>query len=143
MPSENIIIKGSLKANTYFATLIVDNQTYDEIPYTYGQESIDLPDVPSKSGYSGSWSEYSLEIDGTTITAIYTPNSHTVIWMIDGIKYTETTESYNNEIQVLSLSWGDPLEEEMETHSSILAWGIPWTEEPGGLPIGSQKVRHD
>ena len=40
---------------------------------------------------------------------------------------------YNNEIQVLSLSWEDPLEEEMETHSSILAWGIPWTEEPGGL----------
>ena len=43
----------------------------------------------------------------------------------------------------LSLSWEDPLEEEMETHSSILAWGIPWTEEPGGLPIESQKVRHD
>ena len=52
-------------------------------------------------------------------------------------------KSYNNEIQVLSLSWEDPLEEEMETHSSILAWGIPWTEEPGGLPIGLQKVRHD
>ena len=29
--------------------------------------------------------------------------------------------------------WGDPLEKEMETHSSILAWRIPWTEEPGGL----------
>ena len=38
----------------------------------------------------------------------------------------------------------DPLEEEMGTHSSILAWEIPWTEEPGGLPsIGSQRVRHD
>ena len=32
-----------------------------------------------------------------------------------------------------SLSWEDPLEEEMATHSSILAWKIPWTEEPGGL----------
>ena len=38
----------------------------------------------------------------------------------------------------------DPLEEEMATHSSILAYRIPWTEEPGGLQsIGSQRVRHD
>ena len=100
MPSENITIKGSLKANTYIAALIVDNQTYDEIPYTYGQESINLPDVPLKAGYSGRWSEYSLGIDGTTITAIYTPNSHTVTWMVDGNIYTETTESYKNEIQL-------------------------------------------
>ena len=38
----------------------------------------------------------------------------------------------------------DPLEEEMATHSSILAWEIPWTEEPGGLQsTGSQRVGHD
>ena len=38
----------------------------------------------------------------------------------------------------------DPLEEGMATHSSILAWRIPWTEEPGGLQsIGSQKFKHD
>ena len=38
----------------------------------------------------------------------------------------------------------DPLEEEMTTHSSILAWGIPWTEEPSGLQsMGSQRVRHN
>ena len=37
-----------------------------------------------------------------------------------------------------------PLEEGMATRSSILAWGIPWTEEPGGLqPMGSERVRHD
>jgi len=37
-----------------------------------------------------------------------------------------------------------PLEEGMATHSSILAWGIPWTEEPGGLQsMGSHRVRHD
>ena len=43
-----------------------------------------------------------------------------------------------------SLGWEDPLEEEMATHSSILAWEIPWTEEPDGLQsVGSQKVRHD
>ena len=37
------------------------------------------------------------------------------------------------EIQVPSLGWGDPREEGMATHSGILAWRIPWTEEPGGL----------
>ena len=37
------------------------------------------------------------------------------------------------ETQVQSLGWEDPLEKEMATHSSILAWKIPWTEEPGGL----------
>jgi len=38
----------------------------------------------------------------------------------------------------------DPLEKEMATHSSILAWKIPWTEEPGGLQsMGSQRVGHD
>ena len=37
------------------------------------------------------------------------------------------------ETRVRSLGWEDPLEKEMVTHSSILAWRIPWTEEPGGL----------
>ena len=37
------------------------------------------------------------------------------------------------EMTVRSLGWEDPLEKEMATHSSILAWEIPWTEEPGGL----------
>ena len=48
------------------------------------------------------------------------------------------------ETQVRSLGQENPLEKGMETHSSILAWGIPWTEEPGGLQsMGSQKVGHD
>ena len=43
------------------------------------------------------------------------------------------------ETRVSSLGWEDPLVEGMATHSSILAWGIPWTEEPGGLQSkGSQ-----
>ena len=45
---------------------------------------------------------------------------------------------------VRSLGQEDPLEKEMATHSSILAWRSPWTEDPGGLQsTGSQKVRHD
>ena len=47
-------------------------------------------------------------------------------------------------MQVQSLSWEDPLEEEMATLSNVLAWEIPWTEESGGLQsIGSQSVGHD
>ena len=48
------------------------------------------------------------------------------------------------EMQVWPLGWEDPLEEEMATHPNILAWGILWTEEPGGLQsIGLQRVRLD
>ena len=51
----------------------------------------------------------------------------------------ETQETW-----VRSLGWEDPLEEGMATHSSILAWRIPWTEEPGGLQsMGLQRVGHD
>ena len=45
---------------------------------------------------------------------------------------------------VQSLGREDPLEEGMAAHSSVLAWAIPWTEEPGGLQsMGSQRVGHD
>ena len=48
------------------------------------------------------------------------------------------------ETWVQSLGQEDPLEEEMAPYSSILAWRIPWTEEPGGLQsMGLQKVEHD
>ena len=49
-------------------------------------------------------------------------------------------------MQETQVHWGqeDPLEKEMATHSSILAWKIPWTEERGGLQsMGSQSVRHE
>ena len=55
-----------------------------------------------------------------------------------------TQEMQETETQVRSLGWENPLEEEMATHSSILAWKIPWTEEHGGLQsMGLQRVRHD
>ena len=48
------------------------------------------------------------------------------------------------EMPVQSLGWEDPLEEEMATHFSVLAWRIPWTEEPGGLQsVGLQIVGQD
>ena len=47
------------------------------------------------------------------------------------------------ETWVRSLGGEDPLEKEMATHSSTLAWEIPWTEEPRLQSMGSQRVRHD
>jgi len=48
------------------------------------------------------------------------------------------------ETWVRTLGWEDPLEEEMTTHCSILAWEIPWTEEPGRVQSGgSQRAEHD
>ena len=52
-------------------------------------------------------------------------------------------ESAKARDSIRSLGWEDPLEKEMATHSSVLAWRIPWTEEPGRLQsMGSQRVRH-
>ena len=48
------------------------------------------------------------------------------------------------EMQIQSLGWDDALEKEMATHSSSLAWEVPWTEEPGRLQsMGSQRIGHD
>ena len=53
-------------------------------------------------------------------------------------------DSKESACNVEALGWEDPLEKGMVTHSSILAWKIPWTEEPGRLQfMGSQRVRHD
>ena len=57
------------------------------------------------------------------------------------VAQTVTHLPAKQETWVQSLGWEDLLEKEMVTHSSILAWKIPWTEEPGSM--GSQRVRHD
>ena len=57
---------------------------------------------------------------------------------------TEKHPSTMQETWVQSLVWEDPLEKEMEIHSSTIAWKIPWTEEPGRLQsMGSQRIGHD
>ena len=72
-----------------------------------------------------------------------------VCWGPWGYKGSLVAQTVKNppamrETYVWSLSWEDPLKEGMATHSSILAWRIPWTEEPCGLQsMGLQRVRHD
>ena len=60
--------------------------------------------------------------------------------MTQGVRNLPTVQG----IQVQSLGWDDPLKKELATHSSILAWRMPWTEDPGGLQsMGSQRVGHN
>ena len=59
-------------------------------------------------------------------------------WVKNLPEMQETQETW-----VQPVGWADPLEEGVATHSSILAWRIPWTEEPGGQSTVSQRVGHD
>ena len=71
------------------------------------------------------------------VISLYTGTSHIAGGMVKNLRATPET-------QVQSLAWEDPLEEEMATHSSLLAGRMPWTEEPGGLQSTRlQRVRHD
>ena len=68
--------------------------------------------------------------------------NHTFFFFPGGSDSKEST--CNQETWVQSLGREDPLEKRQATHSSILAWKIPWTEEPGGLQsMGSQTVKRD
>jgi len=93
----------------------------------------------------------------STLSSLLSPNSHllfklnfpllgpinTIVWaslVAQRLKHLPAMR----ETWVRSLGREDPLEKEMATHSTILAWRIPWTEEPGGLQsMGSQRDGHD
>ena len=86
------------------------------------------------SGPITSW-----EIDGETVETVSD-------FTFGGSKITQMVKRLPTmwETQVRSLGWEDPLEKEMETCFSTLAWKIPWVEEPGRLQsMGSLRVRHD
>ena len=72
------------------------------------------------------------------------PHPTQYIYMASLVAQTVMDLPAMQETRVRSLGTEDPPEEGMATHSSILAWRIPWTEEPGGLQsMGSQRVGHD
>ncbi|MBQ7595749.1 MAG: InlB B-repeat-containing protein, partial [Clostridia bacterium] len=82
------------EANEYIATLLVDGEVFAEIPYTYGQKSITLPDVPKKDGYTGAWESYTLGIGGVTINAVYSPIEYIATLLVDGEVYKEIPYFY-------------------------------------------------
>ena len=94
------------------------------------------------SGLDNFMESQRVRCDWVTFTIIYSPTLAN-IWaslLAQMMKHLPAI----CEAQVWFLGWEDPLEKEMATHSSILAWRIPWTEEPGRLQsIGLQRVRDD
>ena len=78
-----------------------------------------------------------LSVHGHILYDLFVTWASLVAWMVKRLPTMWET-------RVRSLGWEDPLQKEMATHSSIHAWKIPWTEEPGGLQsMGSQRVGHD
>ena len=69
---------------TYTATLIVDGEVWDTIEFSETQESIKLPDVPEKEGYTGTWSDYTLEMKDIEIEAVYKQNIYHATVIADG-----------------------------------------------------------
>ena len=83
--------------------------------------------IPGLGGSAGEGIHYPLQYSWVSLVAQLTKNLPAV-----------------QDTQVQSLGWEDPLEKEMATHSSILAWKISGKKEPGGLQsMGSQRVEHD
>ena len=86
---------------------------------------------------------YQLSYEGTVFPPWYILASIVVDWASLIAQLVKNLPAMQ-ETQVQFLGWEDPLEKGMATHSSILAWGIPWTEEPCGLQsMGSERVRRD
>ena len=92
MPAQDMTFTAVFEVRKYNANLVVDGKLYKTIEYTHGQQSIDLPPVPEKKGYTGKWEDYTLAAGGVTINAVYTVNSYAVKWIVNG---KETTESYD------------------------------------------------
>ena len=94
------------------------------------------PPQPSASTTLSSWQPSTSRQNSTPVKRVYLLKAQMVAQLVKNL-------SAMRETWVRSLGWEHPLEEEMATHSSILAWEISWTEEPGGVQsVGSQKVRY-
>ena len=92
----------------------------------------------NRRGWSSHGSRFLNRI--TSLTPAFPSSTNMASLVVQTVKNPPAIQ----ETWVQSLSWEDLLEEGMATHSRILAWRIPWTEEPGGLQsMGSQRVGHD
>lgn len=83
---------------TYIATFIADGKTVDEVEFTVDDDSIDEPEVPTKEGYEGKWSEYTLAASDITIQAEYTTIEYTVTFFVDGEQYSQFTVPFGEAV---------------------------------------------
>ena len=100
-------------------------------------EKRDQTKMPPSLPTCSSISRIYLDLDIRSLYCMYQGRSSLVAQTVKNLPAMQET-------RVRSLGWEDPLEKGVATHSSILAWRIPWTEEPGGLQsMGSQRVEHN
>ena len=95
---DNLEIHAMYEPITYYATVIADGVTIAEIPFVFGQKSIQLPDVPKKEGHTGVWPSYTLPAHDITIEAVYTPLEYSVTYLVDGQSIGSGTIPYGNPI---------------------------------------------
>ena len=84
MPNNSLTFTAQFEPITYYATFTADCVEIGRVPFTVETESIIAPDVPTKEGYSGSWSEYVIAASDITINAIYTVNKYTASFIVNG-----------------------------------------------------------
>ncbi len=125
-PAEELEFHAVFEPIIYIAMLLVDGRVYMEIPYVYGQKSIDLPEVPEKPGYTGAWEPYSLVLGGVTIRAIYTPKKYIAQLIVDGSVYMEIPYTYGQKSVALP--------EVPKKEGYVGMWG------PYSLVIGGTKI---
>ncbi|MCR5151290.1 MAG: InlB B-repeat-containing protein [Clostridiales bacterium] len=93
-PAHDMEFHAVFTPKKYTATLLVDGKIFAQIPFTYGQKSIDLPEVPKKEGHTGSWESYSLMGGDVEINAVYEPNTYIATLLVDGKVYKEIPFTY-------------------------------------------------
>ncbi|MCR5523490.1 MAG: InlB B-repeat-containing protein [Clostridia bacterium] len=84
MPNNSLTFTAQFEPITYYASFMAEGVEIGRVPFTVETESIIAPDVPTKEGYSGSWSEYVIAASDITINAIYTVNKYTASFIVNG-----------------------------------------------------------
>ena len=84
MPANDLTCTGKYVQHIYTAKLFADGRQVGSVTYVYGQESVELPSVPEKEGYTGAWGSYTLTPGGASIYAEYTVNTYTATFTVDG-----------------------------------------------------------
>ncbi|MBO4893852.1 MAG: leucine-rich repeat protein [Clostridia bacterium] len=97
MPASDLAFTGSYTPKKYIAVFMAEGVKVKEVTYQHGQKSLpesEIPKVPEKTGYTGSWETPSLTPGGTTVNAVYKINSYTLTFAADGFTQSEVYE-YN------------------------------------------------
>ena len=92
-----VTVEAEYTAIEYTATFVADGKTVGTAAYTVETAAVTEPDVPAKEGCTGAWKPYTLAIGGVTVEAVYTPNTYTVTWSVDG-KTTKASVTFGSPI---------------------------------------------